>query len=45
MPKNAADTVALVQMADKALYEAKARGRNRAIAAVELELGFDPKQP
>jgi diguanylate cyclase (GGDEF)-like protein len=40
MPKNAADTVGLVRIADKALYEAKTRGRNRAVAAVELE----PKQ-
>jgi diguanylate cyclase (GGDEF)-like protein len=46
MPKNAADAAALVQTADKALYEAKARGRNRAIAAVELDLGFvEPQKP
>jgi diguanylate cyclase (GGDEF)-like protein len=36
MPKNAADTVALVQMADKALYQAKTNGRNRAVPAVDL---------
>ncbi len=36
MPKNAGDTVTLVKMADKALYAAKERGRNRAVAAVEL---------
>jgi len=45
MPKNAADVIALVRAADKALYEAKARGRNRAIAAVELEPGFEPQPP
>lgn len=36
MPKNAADPAALVRISDKALYEAKQRGRNRSVAAVEL---------
>lgn len=37
MPRNASDTRTLVSAADKALYEAKGRGRNRSVAAVELE--------
>jgi two-component system cell cycle response regulator len=37
MPKNASDIVGLVKIADKALYEAKARGRKRAVAAVEMQ--------
>jgi len=36
MPTNATEVTPLVQIADKALYEAKTRGRNRAIAAVEM---------
>ena len=44
MPKNASNTIALVQIADKALYEAKTRGRNRSIAAVELDLGPESRQ-
>jgi two-component system, cell cycle response regulator len=36
VPKNAADPTSLVRIADKALYEAKQRGRNRAVAAIEL---------
>ena len=44
IPRNAADPQALVQIADRALYEAKARGRNRAIAAVELEPGYELRQ-
>ena len=36
VPKNADDPMALVRIADRALYEAKQRGRNRAVPAVEL---------
>ncbi len=44
LPRNATESAALVQIADRALYEAKARGRNRAIAAVELEAGYEAQQ-
>ncbi len=39
IPRNAVEAKSLIQAADKALYAAKARGRNCAVAAVELEGG------